>query len=338
MATRRLAAPVYLVAQGGGRGAISDRLRDPAGGGRTARRSGWFTRLSRSAGGDLLDHVLGGLLGLGPEGRAGVVQAGVAGRQHRLGGQGPGLLDVAELGPAVGGLPRGPAALAAVLARGEVPERVGVLLVLLSVGEVAGHGQLLQPVGLELFDGGQPLVLVHGVAGQQELEQVLDAGVVGHVVDAGHLQPALGLGVDVGVEVGQQVAAGDDERPDQGLPLESRGAAPVPVTMACWGFMPPMMAATDGSEAMAASWVSSGAPSTSRATMVASISTWPISSTPVSMMRSLYLPGWRQFQPWNRYWFITVISPYWPPISSWTRRAMIGSGRSGLASNCRRLS
>src|SRR5215211_748651 len=56
------------------------------------------------------------------------------------------------------------------------------------------------------------------------------------------------------------------------------------------------------------------------------------------MMRSLYLPGWRQFQPWNWYCIITVISPYWPPISSCMRAASTGSGRSGLASNCSRLS
>src|SRR5829696_8864059 len=44
------------------------------------------------------------------------------------------------------------------------------------------------------------------------------------------------------------------------------------------------------------------------------------------MMRSLYLPGWRQFHPWNWYCIITVISPYWPPISSCIRRASTGVG------------
>jgi hypothetical protein len=52
---------------------------------------------------------------------------------------------------------------------------------------------------------------VQRVAGEVELEHVLDAAVIGHVVQAGRLQPALGLGGGVGPEVGQQVAAGHDE-------------------------------------------------------------------------------------------------------------------------------
>jgi hypothetical protein len=36
----------------------------------------------------------------------------------------------------------------------------------------------------------------------------------------------------------------------------------------------------------------------------------------MSMIMSLYLPGIRQFQPWNRYCIVTVNSPNWPPISS----------------------
>ena len=34
-----------------------------------------------------------------------------------------------------------------------------------------------------------------------------------------------------------------------------------------------------------------------------------ISSVAMSMIRSLHLPGIRQFRPWNRYWMATVISP-----------------------------
>jgi hypothetical protein len=69
----------------------------------------------------------------------------------------------------------------------------------------------LQSVGLELLDGLEPQVLVQRVPGQVELEHVLDAGVVGHVVQPGRLQPPLGLSGGVGPEVGQQVAAGHDE-------------------------------------------------------------------------------------------------------------------------------
>ncbi|SLJ77178.1 Uncharacterised protein [Mycobacteroides abscessus subsp. abscessus] len=78
--------------------------------------------------------------------------------------------------------------------------------------------------------------------------------------------------------------------------------------------MPPSTAATTGSAA--ASWVArvAGAPSSSRATMVAIISTCPISSVATSMIMSLYLPGIRQFQPWNRYCMVTVISPKAPPM------------------------
>jgi hypothetical protein len=73
--------------------------------------------------------------------------------------------------------------------------------------------------------------------------------------------------------------------------------------------MPPSTAPTTGSAAAALVVAMAGAPSSSRATMVAIISTWPISSVAMSMIRSLYLPGIRQFQPWNRYCIVTVISP-----------------------------
>src|SRR3569833_3299796 len=124
-------------------------------------------------------------------------------------------------------------------------------------------------------------------------------------------------------------------QPIQGKPLEACGIAPPPATMACWRSMPPITAPTTGA-AMAALVVAVfGAPSSSRATMTASISTWPISSVATSMIRSLYLPGIRQFHPWNRYCIVTVISPYAPPMSSWSLCAKTGSGYSGLASNCR---
>ena len=81
--------------------------------------------------------------------------------------------------------------------------------------------------------------------------------------------------------------------------------------------MPPIIAAMTGSFTDSAVAVA-GAPSSRRATMVASISTWPISSVAVSMSRSLYLPSMRQFQPWNKYCIVTLISPNAPPMSSWS--------------------
>src|SRR5690606_3453026 len=63
--------------------------------------------------------------------------------------------------------------------------------------------------GLELLDRGEPLVLVHGVARDEEGEHVADAGVGGHLVEPADLEPALRLGGDVVAEVREQVAAGD---------------------------------------------------------------------------------------------------------------------------------
>jgi hypothetical protein len=113
------------------------------------------------------------------------------------------------------------------------------------------------------------------------------------------------------------------------------GIGPPPVTMACWGFCPPSTAASTGLAAAAFSVASPGAPSSSRASIVVSISTWPISSVAMSMIMSLYLPGTRHDQPCQRYCIITVISPNWPPTSSWSFAAKNASGFSGLAWNCR---
>src|SRR5256886_16080377 len=63
--------------------------------------------------------------------------------------------------------------------------------------------------------------------------------------------------------------------------------------MACCGSMPPRTAPTTGSAAAALVIAVAGAPSSSRVTMVAIISTWPISSVATSMITSLYLPGIR---------------------------------------------
>jgi hypothetical protein len=48
------------------------------------------------------------------------------------------------------------------------------------------------------------------------------------------------------------------------------------------------------------------------------------------MIRSLYWPGIRQFQPWNRYCMVTVISPYAPPISSCSLWGVYRVGLLGL--------
>jgi hypothetical protein len=108
--------------------------------------------------------------------------------------------------------------------------------------------------------------------------------------------------------------------------MESTGRAPAPATMACWTSVPPMIAATAGSSWTASAVIPSGAFSSNWATMVASISTWPNSSAAVLKSRSRYLPGMCAFQAWKLYCIATVISPYWPPITSCSFRAHTASG------------
>src|SRR5829696_119954 len=65
---------------------------------------------------------------------------------------------------AVLGRPARPAALLTLGALREVHEPVGYLAHLSLLGEVGRHRRLLQAVLLEFLYGGEPLVLVHGVA------------------------------------------------------------------------------------------------------------------------------------------------------------------------------
>ncbi|KQR27122.1 hypothetical protein ASF75_14720 [Curtobacterium sp. Leaf154] len=109
--------------------------------------------------------------------------------------------------------------------------------------------------------------------------------------------------------------------PCQGLPLLSTGRAPAPATMACWTSVPPTIAATVGSSCTASSVMPSGDFSSSCAIIVASISTWPISSAPMPNTMSRYLPGMCMFHAWNWYCMATEISPYWPPSTSCSLRA-----------------
>jgi hypothetical protein len=82
-----------------------------------------------------------------------------------------------------------------------------------------------------------------------------------------------------------------------------------------------MIAATVGSSWTASDVTPSGDFSSSWAIIVASISTWPISSLAMPKTRSRYLPGRCMFQPWNMYCMATVISPYCPPSTSCSLRA-----------------
>ena len=129
--------------------------------------------------------------------------------------------------------------------------------------------------------------------------------------------------------------------PLQGKPTLSAHMAPFPATIMCWGFMaaaislsltlPPPRAVSIRPLLLAvASTVSLSAPSSSCAMAWISISTWPISSVAMSRIMSLYLPGARQFQPWNMYIIMTLISPHCPPSGSCNRLANRASGLDGL--------
>ena len=64
--------------------------------------------------------------------------------------------------------------------------------------------------------------------------------------------------------------------------------------------------------------------SSSWAIMVASISTCPNSSDPMPNSRSRHLPGMWLFHAWKPYCMAMVISPYGPPSTSWSLRALHG--------------
>lgn len=68
-------------------------------------------------------------------------------------------------------------------------EAAHVIHLSLREGHRAGRG--VEAVGFEFGDGGEPLVLVHRVAGEQEAQHFLDAGVVGQGIEARDLQAAL---------------------------------------------------------------------------------------------------------------------------------------------------
>ena len=71
---------------------------------------------------------------------------------------------------------------------------------------------------------------------------------------------------------------------------------------------------------------------------VAYISTWPISSVPVSSSMSRYLAAPREFQAWNRYCIMTRISPSMPPNACCSILAYTGLGLSTRTLYCVRLS
>lgn len=58
-------------------------------------------------------------------------------------------------------------------------------------GKGAWTGRVLQTIGAQFLDGGEPLVLMHGIPGQEEAEQIPHTGIVRHVVETRDLQAAL---------------------------------------------------------------------------------------------------------------------------------------------------
>jgi hypothetical protein len=87
-------------------------------------------------------------------------------------------------------------------------EHVRILRLFLRLVEAVGcrQGDLITT---QLLDNGQPLLLVHGVAGDQEGQHVL---ILGLVEQTDRQKPAGGFGGDVAVHVPNQVATGVDMR------------------------------------------------------------------------------------------------------------------------------
>jgi len=84
------------------------------------------------------------------------VEERVGGRDVRPRAERLGLVQVGELTLAVGADARGPQTLDRRVVVREAPDLVAVLGVLLVETELAGHRQVLEAVGLELLDRGQP--------------------------------------------------------------------------------------------------------------------------------------------------------------------------------------
>lgn len=61
----------------------------------------------------------------------------------------------------------------------------------LGLGKVAGTRVQLESVGFQLFDRGKPHVLMHGVAGEEELQQIPDSRIIGHIIETRDLDPTL---------------------------------------------------------------------------------------------------------------------------------------------------
>src|SRR5215212_1069692 len=150
-------------------------------GGRAVRRPPSYPSLRaapRASGRGGLHGLLGGRVQAWLDWRVQLVHLG----SHSLW-----LSHVLELPLAVHGRTLSPAALLALGALREVLELVGHLAHLPLLGEVRWHGGILEAVRLQLLYGRKPLVLVHGVAREQEREHVPHPRVLGELVQAGHL-------------------------------------------------------------------------------------------------------------------------------------------------------
>ncbi|KJL24726.1 hypothetical protein RN50_00636 [Microbacterium foliorum] len=117
-----------------------------------------------------------------------------------------------------------PAPLRSGLAVAEVQVLVRDVAVLLRQREVARNGKRLGAFRLEFFDRREPLVLMHGVSREQEAQEVAHAVIVGHVIETRDLHPALHLGVGIGGEVREQIAARGDVRALPGVAVAVDGA------------------------------------------------------------------------------------------------------------------
>src|SRR5690606_30428233 len=129
-----------------------------------------------------------------------------------------GLGKVRELPVAVRRRTVRPRPLPGELPVGEVDVLIGGIRVLLPLWEIARHRKVLDTLLLKLSRCRDPLILMHRVAREEEREKIADSGIVGHVVQTCHLQPALHLRIRVGGEVGEQVPARRDVAPGPWFP------------------------------------------------------------------------------------------------------------------------
>src|SRR5215204_5909757 len=138
---------------------------------------------------------------------------------------------------------------------------------------------------------------MHRITGDQKRQHVPHTRVVRHVIETADLQPALALGRHIEAEVCEKIATRDHVSGGPGETDAVGWCGTEPRDDDVLRVHAPTIASSirmtaPRSEFLAmSSCCSTGEVSSRRAIMVASISTWPISSVPMSRIMSLYFCG-----------------------------------------------